>query len=429
MASHSILLVLVIVLGMLSACVSSGLTTQPTGPELPSNKRLGSVYNDDGAGILEALPAGDTTPDDYRKAINGLLDSQMGVLAICMGLPDPVWYTSNVATTVDKHWRKHYKTRRADCVEALRAAGTDCLDLAIEVCRSRGVPFVPSYRMNAEDHAAHQLDLYDFGIAHKDLRIPDTNCLDPTFPEVFEHRMAIFREVATERDIDGIEFDFRRWWHMVSDPHKNHVVLTRMVRETRKMLDEVAKKKGRKRLLLGVRVGPSIDTPTTKQLYPGIGGVYANPSCKDLGLDVRTWINEELVDYVCPTLFWPRWPGLPLTREFADLAKGTSVGIYPTLWPIPDWMKEAEPIEPQHTKWLLRYKNEFCQMALKIYDEGADGVSTFNWTPYHRPEILRHPGRANWGIGAKLVQEELCRRLGSPESIRQYLEQPSALSQ
>jgi len=30
------------------------------------------------------------TPDEYRKAINGLLDSQMGVLAMCMGLPDPV---------------------------------------------------------------------------------------------------------------------------------------------------------------------------------------------------------------------------------------------------------------------------------------------------------------------------------------------------
>ncbi len=426
MATHTTLLLLVIMLFMIGSCASMNIGAAPAEDELPSNKKLGSIFNDDGAGILEAVSGGDVTPDEYRKVIHGLLDSQMGVLAMCMGLPDPVWYESSVATTVDKHWRDHYKTRRAYTVEALRAAGTDCLRLVIEVCRERGVPFVPSYRMNAEDHADHQLEIYDFGIAHKHLRIPDANCLDPIHPEVFEHRMAIFREVATKYDIDGIEFDFRRWYHMVSDPHKNHVVLTRMVRETRKMLDEVAKAKGRKRLLLGVRVGPSIDTPTTKELYPGIGGVYASPSCKDLGLDVRTWIKQELVDYVSPTLFWPRWPGLPLTREFAELAKGTNVGIYPTLWPVSDWMND-EPIEPGDTERLMRYKNEFCRLVLKLYDDGADGISTFNWTPYHRPEIIRHPNRTVWGIGAKLVQEQMCRRLGSPEAIKKYLEQPAAL--
>lgn len=52
-------------------------------------------------------------------------------------------------------------------------------------------------------------------------------------------------------------FDFRRWIHIVSDPLKNHPVLTRMVAGTRQMLDEVAKKKGRKKIILGVRVGSS----------------------------------------------------------------------------------------------------------------------------------------------------------------------------
>ena len=52
--------------------------------------------------------------------------------------------------------------------------------------------------------------------------------------------MKIFGEVASKYDIDGIEFDFRRWFHMVSNPEKNHVVLTRLVREARKMLDETA---------------------------------------------------------------------------------------------------------------------------------------------------------------------------------------------
>lgn len=67
------------------------------------------------------------------------------------------------------------------------------------------------------------------------------------------------------------------------------------------------------------------------------------------------------------------------------------------------------------------------QLGSIFNDDGADGISTFNWTPYHRPEIIRHPGRAGWGIGAKLVQEQMCQILGSPQAIKAYLEQPRAL--
>lgn len=390
--------------------------------DMPANKQLGSVFNDDGANILERLWADETTPEQYLRAVLRLLDARPGVMAMCVGLPDPVWYSSDVATMIDELWPKHYKTQRAGCFEALRAAGTDPLTLNIEACRQRQIPFVASFRMNSEDHADKQLDIYRFGSEHRDWRIPNAQCLDPAIPEVFAHRMAIFREIAMAYDIDGIEFDFRRWWHMISDPHENHAVLTRMVRETRQMLDAVAREKGRQRLLLGVRVGPSLDTPPQKAAYAGMGGAYANPSCRDLGLDVPTWIREELVDYVCPTLFWPKWPGLPYIEEFVELARNVDVGIYPTLWPIPGWINEG-PIEIEDTTQFTRYKNEFCRIALQIYDQGAHGISTYNWTPHMEPGIFRNPGRMDWGMGAKQVQMELSRRLGSRAAIQQYLEQ------
>ena len=87
--------------------------------------------------------------------------------------------------------------------------------------------------MNAEDFGSRQLDLYDFGRQNKHLRIPGRNCLDPTHPAVYKHRMEIFAEVAREYDIDGVEFDFRRWHHMISNPRKNYPILTRMVAENR----------------------------------------------------------------------------------------------------------------------------------------------------------------------------------------------------
>jgi len=114
-----------------------------------------------------------------------------------------------------------------------------------------------------------------------------------------------------------------------------------------------------------------------------------------------------------------------------ELAKGTNVGIYPTLWPIPSWLNkepDKSSIEKDDTERLLRYKNEFCRIALQIYGDGADGISTFNWTPHMEPGLFRNPGRRSWGMGAKSVQMELCRRLGSPDLITKYMEAPEPLA-
>ena len=113
--------------------------------------------------------------------------------------------------------------------------------------------------MNAEDWYGHTYRLSDFGRAHPEWRIPLdpesspssadapperwAGCLDPAIPAVFAHRLAIFTEVADRYDIDGIEFDFRRWCRMISSPRRNYAILTRLVAVTRAMLDETARRK------------------------------------------------------------------------------------------------------------------------------------------------------------------------------------------
>ena len=393
---------------------------------MADNRALGSVLNNDINNILWACSGAEITPEEYQRGVFGLLDAGPGVLAQNVGMPDPVLYRSRVATTWDtyhtevlqKVWpdlSPEEARKESDAVQALMAADTDPLSLTIACCRERGVPIVASYRMNAEDFYHGELDAFDFGRAHRDWAIPGAHCLDPAIPEVFEHRMEIFREVIYAYEIDGIEFDFRRWTHMISDPLDNHPVLTRMVAETRALLDEAAREK---RLLLGVRVGAQL-IESRPDLLPGAGAVEIDRSCRDLGLDVRRWIEEEYVDYVCPSLFWPRWPGLPDTRAFVDLTRDTRVGIYPSLFPIPAWIEEG-PIEVDDTERLLRYKNEFCDHALKCYEDGADGISTYNWTPHHQPGMVRRPMREEWGLGAKKVQMYLHRLLGDPEALRQY---------
>ena len=390
------------------------------GKDLPGNRELGSIFNNDINNILGAIdpqkPVGEIM-DDYRRALKEILDSKPGVFAQNVGMPDPTIYRSAVATP----WSKYVGGSQAEAMQKLLDSGTDPFTITIEECRKRDVPIVASYRMNAEDFGGRELDIHDFGREHKELAIPGVNCLDPAQPEVYEHRMAIFREVAEKYDVDGIEFDFRRWYHMVSDPLNNHVVLTRMVRETRQMLDEVAKTKGRQRMILGVRVGHTLSGDT---------GNPTDQSCQYLGLDVRTWIEEGLVDYVCPSLFWPRWPGDPETTEFVELAKGRNIGIYPTLFPLPGWLQDEDspdkgPIEPGDTEKLEKYKQGFCDIALRMYEDGADGISTFNW--YFHLHLSQMPNQwqayYGYGMGGSAVQKYVLSILGSPKAIQDYQKQ------
>ena len=387
-------------------------------------KQLGTVYNACMSTNFTVSSGPQITVKEYRDIVGWIVTAQPGVLAQNVGLPDPVSYRSEVATSYDKYVGGHI----AEAVGALRKAGTDQLALSIEVCREQGVLIVASYRMNSEDYGKRQLDLSDFGRAHKDWAIAGRNCLDPAVPEVYGHRTAIFREVAENYDIDGIEFDFKRSHHMISDPLKNHTILTQMVRDTRKMLDEVARRKGRKKLILGVRVEPILAGELDHEEFPGVrSGAPGNRSCRNSGLDVETWIKEGLVDYVCPTFFWPKWPGLPRTAEFADLTRGTNVGVYPTIWPLPAWLPHhaeqgpARPIGADDRERRLRYRRELGELALQCFADGADGISAYNWVQHHQASMVKNPKRLEWGDGLKQEQMDIFPKFRSEQSLREYL--------
>ncbi len=376
-----------------------------------AGKRLGPIFNNDINNILHASSGKDITVDEYRTAVHRILDLSPGLLAQNVGMPDPVIYRSNVATTWDKYHAGVTKAvwpetsaedaeRQSAAMRRLLELGTDPFTITIQACRERGVPIVASYRMNAEDFCAGELDLSDFGRGHKDLRIPGRDCLDPLHPEVFQHRMEIFTEVANEYDIDGIEFDFRRWYCMISDPLTNYPVLTRMIAATRKMLDETAARKGRK-MILGVRVGPMLDGEFKIEDFPG--AYYPEPtnqSCRKLGLDVKAWVEQRLVDYICPALFSPI--GLPRTKEFTGLAAGTEIGVYPTISYTPRWAHFDGPTLPDSEETRRRHLRDICMEALACYGDGADGVSLFNWFPHCAPL----PGQEEPGWGHKHVWPE-----------------------
>lgn len=415
--------------GSMAFTIASSIGAMATLPATTfANQRLGTIYNNDPDNLLYGcLANGQILASDFRAAVGSMLDGKIQVLAQEVGLPDPVIYPTKVGTTWDKYLvevsRKTWPNSSGDdelgpALAKFLAAGHDALALTIEVCRKRGVALVAAYRMNAEDWYQNTWELSELGRAHPNWRIHNSGALDPAIPEVYEQRIKIFTEAAEKYDINGIEFNFRRWTHMISNPLENHPILTRMVRDTRQMLNTVARKKGRPKLLLGVRVGPSLaDPPGTE--YRG-GNVKNDISCHDLGLDVQTWIEQELVDYVAPSLFWPRWPGLPKTTQFVALTKNKNVGVYPTLFPIPKWIDEG-PIAEDDVAKRLRYRGELGALALQCFQEGAHGLSTFNWVQHHQPAMVKSPMRKEWGAGCLKEQMAILPHFRSEVALREYL--------
>ena len=91
--------------------------------------------------------------------------------------------------------------------------------------------------------------------------------------------------------------------------------------------------------------------------------------------------------------------------------------------PLPD--VQAGVDYPTAPWWNVR---ELCAAALKLYDDGADGISTFNWWPHHQSTMVKHPDQIkDIGDGGKQVLMHVCSLLGDRNALRAYCESDQVL--
>src|SRR2546425_8093439 len=81
----------------------TGRTASYAKSELPDNKHLASILNNDINNMLVSSSGAQMTAEEYRRAVRGLIEPRPGVLAQNVGLPDPVIYRSSVATPFEKY--------------------------------------------------------------------------------------------------------------------------------------------------------------------------------------------------------------------------------------------------------------------------------------------------------------------------------------
>jgi len=284
-------------------------------------------YNDDGDSSMSQY-RGPIRPQMITDAVDVLLGAPITTICYCADPGGCTNYPTQVGSMAG--WRKvkandsgHYK-RQYEFYQYVREHNWDIPRMVMERALERGFEFVPSMRMN-DAHFGQKVPpaedpwTTEFWVQHQDLVIGpaqfkswgNQHLLDFRHKEVRDYGLALAFEMIDRYAADGFEMDWTRHYTFFKPGDEQPELLTDMVRQVRRKLDERGRKLGKK-LFLITRVTPSIKTSL------------------ELGLDVAGWVREGLVDYVVPSSP-TRYISMDMpVDEWVDLVKGKPVEIHPS---------------------------------------------------------------------------------------------------
>ena len=392
------------------------------------------IYNNDGDDVIEARPdgvehehdvaeglmvrkTGDTVQDFLDTRSTPLIGSQV----------DSNWFASAMAGVRFSHHTKlggfHGKGVPLELVEKY---GRDALQIQLDFSREHGMEAAWCLRMNdIHDSFPMGSRRYTYGLSKFKRDNPDymmgqegdwekygrgsVRCtwtrLDFAIPQVREHIFAIIEEVAENYDPDLIGMEFFKYWpffreSLDGDPvEPEHMeIMNDLLRRIRRMADDVASRRGRPLLL-------AAHTP------------FSLKDCVHVGVDLETWLEEGLLDQLCPGgnqesplrdsytdiidlghkyeipvypcitwAFWDNWVFLGLSdgkyRRF-DEWLATLYGGQPERIGCPEYVSMFNGWEGAFPAWR--------GVAMNMFDAGADGLYIFN-PALGEPRVWREIG-------------------------------------
>ena len=279
------------------------------------------ILNDDGIGIQHVPP-----PHDASQ-VDGPIATLRGtpVDCFCWFIADEVaYYKSDVLQTLyDLYGHREYRytdTKGAvnDLPYALYQRGIDYIPLMIDHAHDAAIAFFASFRMNDTHLKSDPQGMFapDFWQQHPEYRLWGNTynlsyynaAMDYSFEEVRNRKLDAMEEVARKYAVDGIELDMGRnpYFFQPDEAWEKRDILTQFLVELRKRLDAVG-----------------------RPVQIMIRTLFAEDRLRFGGMDLRTWIEQGLMDYLCLT---------DLVNTFrADLAPWASlcqahgIPMYPTL--------------------------------------------------------------------------------------------------
>jgi hypothetical protein len=300
---------------------------------------------------------------------------------ILAALPDICVYDTKVGEVYGERLEGKFEDGWTRSMRALRGEGTDVVKLACDYMRARSYEVLAAIRMNDTHHRS--IDPQNplcpqFTIDHPEcvIRQPDgrknETALDYSYAGVRAHLLAIMREIVEQYDVDGLELNFvRSAKHFPRHQGREKApILTAYLGEIRKTLDAAAKKRGIKRLTLGVRVPESVET------------------CWLSGIDIQTWAEMGCLDYVVIAVQNNTDPQVPV-EEFTRFTKPARVETLVAMgnmmgarwYGLPKILDRGVAISPKHGNsyvGMLLTEAEARAAAANYYAQGADGISFWN---------------------------------------------------
>lgn len=295
-------------------------------------------------------------------------------------------------------FRKYYRNHLN-----LEKEGTDLIDHTLRRAKAKGMEAFITYRMNDlhfNDTTTHCPIWYtDFWIRHPEYWLNDTTqgynsggAFDFSIKEVRDRKLAIISEQLDRYAgiIDGYDLDFMRFivYFKSGTGPQNAPLMTELVKNIRKKVDEVSAKQGRK-ILLSARVAPTIEQNLTK------------------GLDIREWLRLGLLDFISTGVHWRGDPAMPVARFREEMGKDLTIPFYASI--------DDGGYRPREF-WSHGMHRGMCS---HILSQGADGIYLFNY--YFGALNSEYDGRLhleNGGQVCRIMMPEMLKEMGSLETLK-----------
>jgi hypothetical protein len=321
--------------------------------------------------------------EQYEAAVDELAGTPVEAIMFCLGDGRTVLHDTKVGElwghNVDK-W-PHIIFRRAhQNAKHLIDTGNDPLRIVCDRAHEKGMLFYPTLlvQQGTRDRAVDvRASEFRFNNRHLEMGAggdldadhPCASCLDFKHAEVREERLALIKETVDKYPVDGFELqlNYQAYYFHPAEVMAGQAIMTEWIREVRRTLTE----SGANRELV-IRVPADVE------------------GCESVGLDVRQWIAEGLVDVVVgETLGGPELlDHTSNLRPLVEAAEGKPTRVHAALHALVD------------SDRLHQATNEMLRAAASNYwAQGVDGLYLaywFGYWPYKAPfyEILRealHP--------------------------------------
>jgi len=319
------------------------------------------IVNNDGNDCRNPEPDEPRTPENFlSKRTSPLVGSHVDAIFFCTGV-----FNSYTHHSQETELRGHSDRRAEDWACELITTGRDSLEIMADYGHEQGWEVFWSMRMNDTHDSADPALFCEWKKDHPELLMGTS---DTRFPygarrwsavnyermEVREKVFRILQDVCTRYDVDGIELDFFRHpvyfrpqmtGDPVTDEHRRK--MTRLLERVRKMTEAVAADRGRP-LLIAVRVPDSIGFASA------------------IGLDIETWLANDLVDIVTGGGYFHLEPW----ENLVELGRRHDVPVYPGL----SASRIVSPSTPEDPGAIEPWRGE----AMKAWEAGVSGIYTFN---------------------------------------------------